>query len=133
MTRGMSGAYDASGSLASRPRHRLRVEHEIVPFEQARDARLVDLHLQAADAQGAVGRDAVAIGTPLSLASMPSTPSGGTALTSAAAMQSGAPGPGLARDETDAEAAGVQQQLAAFEDGAGLRASDMATGLTVRR
>ena len=52
---------------------------------------------------------------------MPSMPSGGTALTSAAARSPGAFRPGLARHQTDAEAAGAEQQLAAFEDAGGLR------------
>ena len=37
---------------------RLGVEHEIVALEQAGDAGLVDLHLQAADAERAERRDA---------------------------------------------------------------------------
>src|SRR6476646_1542884 len=41
---------------------RFRVEDEIVALEEARDARLVNFHLQSADAERAEGGDAVAVG-----------------------------------------------------------------------
>ena len=65
MTRGMR----ARGGAATRPftqklagdvGDRLGVEHGVVALEQPGDARLVDLHLQAADAERAERRDAVA-------------------------------------------------------------------------
>ena len=61
LRRGSRHGFGAA-SIARDLGDRFGVEHRVVALEQPRDARLVDLHLQAADAERAEHDDAVALG-----------------------------------------------------------------------
>ena len=89
---------------------RLGIEHEIVFFEQAGDARLVDLHLQMTDTQGPEHRHTLTLHAIVGdLNAFHAERRDGVDVGHAA--QSGASGPGVARDQTDAGRTGVEEQL----------------------
>ncbi len=106
-------AHLASQRLADL-QHLLGVQHLVVGLEQPADGGLVDLHLRAADADGAVAELAVALAA-LSRASTPSMPSGGTALRSIANLERlGCPAD-FGRQQARAGSAGRDDDLGAFE------------------
>ena len=100
--------------------NRLRVEHEIVSLEQLRDARLVKLHLQAADAERPVRLDPVPVDAVVHrLDAFDAERRDGVDVRGGA--QPRPLRPCLARDQLDAESAGAQKELAALHHARRLR------------
>src|SRR5437667_2984675 len=110
-----------SYELASDIGDRFRVEHEIVLFKQAGDARLVELHLQLTHAQGAEHRDTLSLhAIVVHLDPFHAERRDGVEIGDS--TEAWAARPGIARNETDAGPAGVEHQLGALDHGGGLRA-----------
>src|SRR6185437_7257990 len=105
----------SSGEL----QNRLGIEHLIVALEETRDAGLVDLHLEPADADGAEGRDAILLLAVIGDVDA-SDAQRGDGVDIALHEQAGAIGPRSARHEHDAGGAGVEQDLGAVENLGGL-------------